>query len=251
MRKNKMIYVKNQVKSKSLQKIEPHTSYKACVFDVGDQELTICNCLFENCSFRTPIFLHKPHHCQFSYCNFVNLTINSICPQEKNANTIFFKDGYITTLALNNYFTDLQPNENLTFKSVHVRNLCIEASHFPQSIYDFPQLKNLQINSSKLCSNRFFTRRNHVTDTMPELQSLDLSNNHLHEFPEIIPHLTTLQTLNLGINSLYEISPQISKLYKLQEFSLYNNQIFELPSSIGSLYYLQNLNLRYNTLQLL
>ena len=262
-RKIKMIDIKNHVKNRSLQKIQPHTNYKACVFDL-DHKLNICHCIFENCSFRTPTFFESSNFCEFQHCNFVDLTINITLGKDTS-----FRSGYIETLTLtvpHNYPFDLHEQKLLfllaKIKNVHIENI---NSQPYSSLYNFPEIHTLKIRNSILLTDYILhsISRNSEKYNLPlppdgsivnisqfsKLQLLDISNNSIQKLPTTIGSLSKLQELNVGCNLLEEIPVQISNLTNLHTLSLYNNQIFELVPQIGKLCGLHNLNLRYNTLE--
>ena len=254
-----MIDIKNHAKNRSLQKIQPYTNYKACVFDL-DHELNVRHCIFENCSFRTPIFFASLDFCEFHHCNFVQLTMNLSLGKDTS-----FRGGYIETFTIVEkyvYPLDLH-KQKLLFSSAKVKNVYIENinSEPYSSLYNFPEIQTLRIHNSILFTDYILhstSRRHHQPApdcslvniyTFSQLQLLDISSNSIQKLPTTIGSLQQLQELNVGCNSLEEIPPQIGNLTNLHTLSLYNNQIFELVPQIGNLCDLQNLNLRYNTLE--
>lgn len=260
-RKIKMIDIKNHVKNRSLQKIQQHTNYKACVFDL-DHELDVRHCIFENCSFRTPTFFLSLDFCEFHHCNFVHLTVN--IRLGKNTS---FRGGYIETFStVEKYASSIILYEHkLLFSSAKAKNVHVQTNSVPySSLYNFPEMQMLKIYNSILFTDYMLhsaprsLRRNHLPPgcsplvnicMFSKLQFLDISNNRVEKLPTTIDSLPQLQELNVGCNSLEEIPPQIGNLTNLHTLSLYNNQIFELVPQIGNLCDLQNLNLRYNTLE--
>ncbi|BBM83570.1 leucine-rich repeat domain-containing protein [Candidatus Uabimicrobium amorphum] len=280
-----MIDIKNEIKNRSLQKIQPHTNYKACVFDFGqpynkdkvsilDFELNkhnVSHCIFENCSFRTPAFFESLDFSEFHQCNFVELTINHSCAGEE----VHFYNGYIETLKIVEHITyvhvlDSVAEKDPLFSSVNVKNVCVEniPRPIPTPLYHFPQMQTLKIQNSAWIAdyilnaktkflafcverNRPFPPSGQIIDIskFKKLQLVDVSNNRIQRLPAVMGSLSELRELNAGVNLLKEIPPQIGNLTNLHTLSLYNNQIFELTQQIGKLCCLQNLNLRYNTLE--
>ena len=81
------------------------------------------------------------------------------------------------------------------------------------------------------------------------LQTIDLSWNHLKWLPTEIKYLTNLQILHLYNNRLTQTAVQnICQLPNLQTLDLRSNQLIELPTEIENLTHLQTLELDYNQL---
>lgn len=81
-----------------------------------------------------------------------------------------------------------------------------------------------------LNENRLTIRNLNSLIYAPNLKSLDLSGNHLKNFPSSIYDLSnTLTELDMGKNSLREIPPEIIK-FTLTKFTLSVNYLSQLPS---------------------
>uniref|UniRef100_A0A667ZYW1 protein-serine/threonine phosphatase n=1 Tax=Myripristis murdjan TaxID=586833 RepID=A0A667ZYW1_9TELE len=78
------------------------------------------------------------------------------------------------------------------------------------------------------------------------LRSLNLSNNHLGQFPLAICDIPTLTEVNLSCNYLGSIPSSVGAMTNLQTFLLDGNCLSELPNELGSLQRLSYLGLSFN-----
>ncbi|CAL8279523.1 unnamed protein product [Lota lota] len=78
------------------------------------------------------------------------------------------------------------------------------------------------------------------------LRSLNLSNNHLGQFPPVLCDLPTLTEVNLSSNYLDSIPSAVGAMVNLQTFLLDGNCLSELPEELGSLRKLSYLGLSFN-----
>ncbi|XP_030629329.1 PH domain leucine-rich repeat protein phosphatase 1 [Chanos chanos] len=78
------------------------------------------------------------------------------------------------------------------------------------------------------------------------LKSLNLSNNHLGNFPLEICSISTLTEVNLSCNCLTSIHPNVGNMSNLQTFLLDGNLLSALPAELGSLQRLCYLGLSFN-----
>uniref|UniRef100_A0A8C7NHG4 protein-serine/threonine phosphatase n=1 Tax=Oncorhynchus mykiss TaxID=8022 RepID=A0A8C7NHG4_ONCMY len=79
-----------------------------------------------------------------------------------------------------------------------------------------------------------------------QLQSLNLSNNQLGQFPMAICDISTLTEVNLSCNYLTNVDQAVGSMTNLQTFLLDGNCLSELPSELGSLQRLGYLGLSFN-----
>uniref|UniRef100_A0A674F3V6 protein-serine/threonine phosphatase n=1 Tax=Salmo trutta TaxID=8032 RepID=A0A674F3V6_SALTR len=79
-----------------------------------------------------------------------------------------------------------------------------------------------------------------------QLQSLNLSNNQLGQFPVAICDISTLTEVNLSCNYLTNVEQAVGSMTNLQTFLLDGNCLSELPSELGSLQRLGYLGLSFN-----
>uniref|UniRef100_A0A8C8K433 protein-serine/threonine phosphatase n=1 Tax=Oncorhynchus tshawytscha TaxID=74940 RepID=A0A8C8K433_ONCTS len=81
---------------------------------------------------------------------------------------------------------------------------------------------------------------------LQQLQSLNLSNNQLGQFPMAICDISTLTEVNLSCNYLTNVDQAVGSMTNLQTFLLDGNCLSELPSELGSLQRLGYLGLSFN-----
>ncbi|KAG9348078.1 hypothetical protein JZ751_004103 [Albula glossodonta] len=79
-----------------------------------------------------------------------------------------------------------------------------------------------------------------------KLRSLNLSNNHLGEFPEAICDIPTLTEVNLSCNYLTSVHSAVGAMHNLQTFLLDGNSLHTLPAELGELQQLSYLGLSFN-----
>uniref|UniRef100_A0AAV2JW52 protein-serine/threonine phosphatase n=1 Tax=Knipowitschia caucasica TaxID=637954 RepID=A0AAV2JW52_KNICA len=78
------------------------------------------------------------------------------------------------------------------------------------------------------------------------LRSLNLSNNHLGQFPLAICDIHTLSEVNLSCNYLAAVPGAVGAMTNLQTFLLDGNSLSDLPNELGSLQRLGYLGLSFN-----
>lgn len=163
--------------------------------------------------------------------------------------------------------------------------------HFPEAIFNLPNLKRLYFggtNLSKvpnrvkeldgleelnlsynkftsihksiflLSSLKYFSFSGNKIKTIPDeienlknLEELNLNNSGLITLPAGLGKLTRLEFLELDGNNIKVIPESICKLTNLRVLSFEDNNISELPDNIGNLISLENLRLNNNDLAFL
>uniref|UniRef100_A0A8C9XC22 protein-serine/threonine phosphatase n=1 Tax=Sander lucioperca TaxID=283035 RepID=A0A8C9XC22_SANLU len=83
-------------------------------------------------------------------------------------------------------------------------------------------------------------------DGFSRLRSLNLSNNHLGQFPLAICDIPMLTEVNLSCNYLTCVPSSVGAMNNLQTFLLDGNSLDELPNELGSLQRLSYLGLSFN-----
>uniref|UniRef100_A0A672F5B4 protein-serine/threonine phosphatase n=1 Tax=Salarias fasciatus TaxID=181472 RepID=A0A672F5B4_SALFA len=78
------------------------------------------------------------------------------------------------------------------------------------------------------------------------LRSLNLSNNHLGQFPPAVCDIPTLTEVNLSCNYLASVPGSVGAMTNLQTFLLDGNSLSDLPNELGSLQRLSYLGLSFN-----
>ncbi|CAH1775944.1 unnamed protein product [Owenia fusiformis] len=79
-----------------------------------------------------------------------------------------------------------------------------------------------------------------------DLEEMDLKNNELQEFPNVLCESKRLRLLHLDNNCIPELPNEIGNLVRLQELTLSGNYIQEIPVNICRLFNLKTLNIRFN-----
>uniref|UniRef100_A0A4W3J252 protein-serine/threonine phosphatase n=1 Tax=Callorhinchus milii TaxID=7868 RepID=A0A4W3J252_CALMI len=79
-----------------------------------------------------------------------------------------------------------------------------------------------------------------------KLRSLNLSNNHMGEFPLALCDIPTLSELNLSCNALRSIPPAVGNMNNLQTFLLDGNSLQFLAPELANLQQLTYLSLSFN-----
>ena len=125
-----------------------------------------------------------------------------------------------------------------------VRFLGFNKEKFPETIFELLKLVELDIRESTSDSDLSSILEN----VKPSLTYLNISNNHLEEFPSQIFKLTNLKTLCLHNNNIKEIPDRIAELKSLEHFVVSKNLITNLPQSIVDLP-LKTLDVQYNSLE--
>jgi len=105
-------------------------------------------------------------------------------------------------------------------------------------------LSNLDLYSENIPAD-FFTRLAHI---LPNLKTLDVSNNDLERLPDTIGNLANLKRLNVYNNQLRSLPESIGTLANLQELDVSHNHLGSLPETIGTLANLQELYVSHNHL---
>lgn len=135
----------------------------------------------------------------------------------------------------------------------------------PPSIKQIPGLTHLDLSSNRLDDiahaqletirdlTSLKLQNNHL-DTLPaafeqfySLRTLDLSNNNFHTIPSIVCSITSLADLDFSFNNLEKLPEELGMLVKLERLLLVGNSLSgALPSSLSNLTALRELDLRRN-----
>ena len=138
---------------------------------------------------------------------------------------------------------------------------------FPYSVFSLPHLTSLHLD------NNYLGRKKHplpqvldasvsVKPPSPKasffellashltlLNTLTLSNNHIHSFPQPLCTLTHLSFLVLNKNFIPSLPPEIGNLTALETLSLSHNDITSLPAEMEKLKKLKSFNISNNLLK--
>ena len=118
-------------------------------------------------------------------------------------------------------------------------------TELPESLVQLPQLRTLDLSDNYLVSLPDFLRQ------LTQLRVLDLSNNRLKALPESLGELRCLRVLNVDgnqLSSLPESLRQLSQLEMLNVGAIRTNQLRELPEWLGEFQQLRTLEAAGNHL---
>ena len=90
-----------------------------------------------------------------------------------------------------------------------------------------------------------------ITQKLPHLKHLNLSNNTFDTLPPEIGNLSELLTLKVSQNHLTALPPEIGNLLQLQALDASKNNLMQLPDAIGNLSALFTFNISGNNLTVL
>ncbi|KAJ8268405.1 hypothetical protein COCON_G00135770 [Conger conger] len=79
-----------------------------------------------------------------------------------------------------------------------------------------------------------------------KLRSLNLSSNHLGQFPQAVCSIPSLTEVNLSCNYLTSVPSAVGSMHSLQTFLLDGNCLRSLPEELGELQHLSYLGLSFN-----
>uniref|UniRef100_A0A8C4HZ41 protein-serine/threonine phosphatase n=1 Tax=Dicentrarchus labrax TaxID=13489 RepID=A0A8C4HZ41_DICLA len=113
---------------------------------------------------------------------------------------------------------------------------CCSLEQLPPNLFYSQDLTHLNLKHNFLPADQRFSR----------LRSLNLSNNHLGQFPLAICDIPTLTEVNLSCNYLASVPSSVGAMSNLQTFLLDGNSLDELPNELGSLQRLSYVGLSFN-----
>jgi adenylate cyclase len=106
----------------------------------------------------------------------------------------------------------------------------------------FERIRSLKLNANPITKFE-------ITQPVPTLKLLNLSNAQLASLDETLKNIPNLERLVLDKNYFVSLPAQIGNLRRLEHFSIANNTIGELPPEIGCLTELKVLNVRGNNIR--
>uniref|UniRef100_A0A3Q0SKE8 protein-serine/threonine phosphatase n=1 Tax=Amphilophus citrinellus TaxID=61819 RepID=A0A3Q0SKE8_AMPCI len=119
---------------------------------------------------------------------------------------------------------------------------CCSLEHLPPNLFYSHDLTHLNLKHNFLPADQ----RLQQLQRFSRLRSLNLSNNHLGQFPLAICDIATLTEVNLSCNYLASVPSSVGAMTNLQTFLLDGNSLNELPNELGSLQRLSYLGLSFN-----
>ncbi|XP_031711122.1 PH domain leucine-rich repeat protein phosphatase 1 [Anarrhichthys ocellatus] len=119
---------------------------------------------------------------------------------------------------------------------------CCSLEQLPPNLFYSHDLTHLNLKHNFLPADQ----RLQQLQRFSRLRSLNLSNNHLCQFPLAICDIPTLTEVNLSCNYLTCVPSSVGAMTNLQTFVLDGNSLDELPIELGSLQRLSYLGLSFN-----
>uniref|UniRef100_A0A3Q3FRQ4 protein-serine/threonine phosphatase n=1 Tax=Labrus bergylta TaxID=56723 RepID=A0A3Q3FRQ4_9LABR len=119
---------------------------------------------------------------------------------------------------------------------------CCSLEQVPPNLFYSQDLTHLNLKHNFLPADQ----RLQQLQRFSRLRSLNLSNNHLGQFPMAICDIPTLTEVNLSCNYLASVPSSVGAMTNLQTFLLDGNSLDELPNELGTLQRLSYLGLSFN-----
>ncbi|XP_053294025.1 PH domain leucine-rich repeat-containing protein phosphatase 1 [Pleuronectes platessa] len=119
---------------------------------------------------------------------------------------------------------------------------CCSLEQLPTNLFYSHDLTHLNLKHNFLPADQ----RLQQLQRFSRLRSLNLSNNHLSQFPPAICDIPTLTEVNLSCNYLASVPSSVGAMTNLQTFLLDGNSLDELPNELGSLQRLSYFGLSFN-----
>nr|XP_015209710.1 PREDICTED: PH domain leucine-rich repeat-containing protein phosphatase 1 [Lepisosteus oculatus] len=125
---------------------------------------------------------------------------------------------------------------------------CCSLEHLPANLFYSQDLTHLNLKQNFLRHSLgpVASRGLSELQRFSKLKSLNLSNNHLGDFPVAICDIPTLTEVNLSCNCLSAVHAAVGTMHNLQTFLLDGNFLHSLPDELGDLQHLSYLGLSFN-----
>ncbi|XP_029446159.1 PH domain leucine-rich repeat-containing protein phosphatase 1 [Rhinatrema bivittatum] len=125
---------------------------------------------------------------------------------------------------------------------------CCSLEHLPANLFYSQDLTHLNLKQNFLRLNPAPSPHSELSDLQrfTKLKSLNLSNNHLGEFPLAVCSIPTLTELNVSCNTLYAVPAAVGDMHGLQTFLLDGNALQALPAELVHMQHLSYLGLSFN-----
>nr|XP_033785214.1 PH domain leucine-rich repeat-containing protein phosphatase 1 isoform X1 [Geotrypetes seraphini] len=125
---------------------------------------------------------------------------------------------------------------------------CCSLEHLPANLFYSQDLTHLNLKQNFLRLNPAPSPHSELSDLQrfTKLKSLNLSNNHLGEFPLAVCSIPTLTELNVSCNALCTLPAEVGDMHSLQTFLLDGNSLQALPAELVQMQQLSYLGLSFN-----
>uniref|UniRef100_A0A8C4KWW2 protein-serine/threonine phosphatase n=1 Tax=Equus asinus TaxID=9793 RepID=A0A8C4KWW2_EQUAS len=122
---------------------------------------------------------------------------------------------------------------------------CCSLEHLPANLFYSQDLTHLNLKQNFLRQNPSLPTARGLNE-FTKLKSLNLSNNHLGDFPLAVCNIPTLTELNVSCNTLRAVPAAVGVMHNLQTFLLDGNFLQALPAELENMHQLSYLGLSFN-----
>uniref|UniRef100_A0A3Q1MUT1 protein-serine/threonine phosphatase n=1 Tax=Bos taurus TaxID=9913 RepID=A0A3Q1MUT1_BOVIN len=123
---------------------------------------------------------------------------------------------------------------------------CCSLEHLPANLFYSQDLTHLNLKQNFLRQNPKEPGGLESMWLFTKLKSLNLSNNHLGDFPLAVCNIPTLAELNMSCNALRAVPAAVGAMHNLQTFLLDGNFLQTLPAELENMHQLSYLGLSFN-----
>ncbi|XP_036178411.1 PH domain leucine-rich repeat-containing protein phosphatase 1 isoform X2 [Myotis myotis] len=125
---------------------------------------------------------------------------------------------------------------------------CCSLEHLPANLFYSQDLTHLNLKQNFLRQNPSPPTARGLSELQrfTKLKSLNLSNNHLGDFPLAVCNIPTLTELNVSCNALRAVPAAVGVMHNLQTFLLDGNFLQSLPAELENMHQLSYLGLSFN-----
>ncbi|XP_065788936.1 PH domain leucine-rich repeat-containing protein phosphatase 1 isoform X2 [Muntiacus reevesi] len=125
---------------------------------------------------------------------------------------------------------------------------CCSLEHLPANLFYSQDLTHLNLKQNFLRQNPSLPTAGGLSELQrfTKLKSLNLSNNHLGDFPLAVCSIPTLAELNVSCNALRAVPAAVGAMHNLQTFLLDGNFLQTLPAELENMHQLSYLGLSFN-----
>ncbi|XP_061256359.1 PH domain leucine-rich repeat-containing protein phosphatase 1 isoform X3 [Bos javanicus] len=125
---------------------------------------------------------------------------------------------------------------------------CCSLEHLPANLFYSQDLTHLNLKQNFLRQNPSLPTARGLSELQrfTKLKSLNLSNNHLGDFPLAVCNIPTLAELNMSCNALRAVPAAVGAMHNLQTFLLDGNFLQTLPAELENMHQLSYLGLSFN-----
>ncbi|XP_013012530.2 PH domain leucine-rich repeat-containing protein phosphatase 1 [Cavia porcellus] len=125
---------------------------------------------------------------------------------------------------------------------------CCSLEHLPANLFYSQDLTHLNLKQNFIRQNPSLPAARGLNELQrfTKLKSLNLSNNHLGDFPLAVCSIPTLTELNVSCNALRAVPASVGAMHNLHTFLLDGNFLQSLPAELENMHQLSYLGLSFN-----